>query len=44
MDASLFYVEPMWMQEIKIYLKAGQMLETLNLAQKIEVDQKGVTQ
>jgi hypothetical protein len=25
MDASLFYVEPIWMQEVKSYLKKGQM-------------------
>jgi hypothetical protein len=34
MDASLFCVEPMWMQEVKSYLKIGQMLETLNLIHK----------
>jgi len=33
-DASLFFVEPIWMQEIKTYLKIGQMPETLNLAHK----------
>jgi hypothetical protein len=32
MDASLFFVEPIWMQEVKSYLEIGQMLETLNLA------------
>ncbi len=34
MDASLFFVEPTWMQEMKTYLLTGQMPETLNLAQK----------
>jgi hypothetical protein len=33
-DASLFYVEPIWMQEVKTYLETGQMPKTLNLAQK----------
>jgi hypothetical protein len=42
-DASLFSIEPIWMQEVKTYLKIGQMLETLNLAQKIEIGQKGRT-
>jgi hypothetical protein len=34
MDASLFSVEPIWMQEVRSYLKTCQMLKTLNLAQK----------
>jgi hypothetical protein len=34
MDASLFYVEPTWMQEVKTYLEIVQMLETLNLVHK----------
>jgi len=34
MDASLFSIKPIWMQEVKSYLKTCQMLENLNLAQK----------
>ncbi len=34
MDASLFFIEPIWMQEVKTYLETSQMLETLNLVQK----------
>jgi hypothetical protein len=34
MDASLFSIKPMWMQEVKTYLEIGHMLETLNLTQK----------
>jgi hypothetical protein len=34
MDVSLFSIKPMWMQEVKSYLKTCQILETLNLAQK----------
>jgi hypothetical protein len=34
MDASLFFVKPIWMQEVKSYLKTIEMLETLNLVQK----------
>jgi hypothetical protein len=33
-DASLFYVKPIWMEEVKTYLETGQMLKTFNLAQK----------
>ncbi len=33
-DASLFSIEPIWMQEMKNYLEIGQMPETLNLVQK----------
>jgi hypothetical protein len=33
-DASLVFVEPIWMQEIKTYLKTNQMLKILNLAEK----------
>ncbi len=33
-DASLFFIELIWMQEVKTYLEIGQMLETINLAQK----------
>jgi hypothetical protein len=29
---SLFYIEPIRMQEMKTYLETNQMLETLNLA------------
>ncbi len=39
-DASLFFVEPMWMQEVKTYLEIGQMLETLNLVQKYKLARK----
>jgi hypothetical protein len=31
MDASLFFVEPIWMQEVKTYLEIGEMPKTLNL-------------
>ncbi len=31
MDASLFSIEPIWMQEVRSYLKASQMPKTLNL-------------
>jgi hypothetical protein len=34
LDASLFSIEPIWMQEVKTYLKTSQMPKTLNLAQK----------
>ncbi len=30
-DASLFSIKPMWMQEVKSYLETNHMLETLNL-------------
>jgi hypothetical protein len=33
-DALLFFVEPMWMEEVKSYLEIGQMPKTLNLVQK----------
>jgi hypothetical protein len=33
-DASLFSIEPIWMQEVKSCLKIGQMLKILNLVQK----------
>jgi hypothetical protein len=33
-DASLFFIKPIWMQEAETYLEIGWMLETLNLAQK----------
>ncbi len=33
-DASLFSIEPIWMQEIRSYLKTGQMPKTLKLVQK----------
>ncbi len=39
-DASLFFVEPTWMQEVKIYLKIGQMPKFLNLAQKQKLARK----
>ncbi len=32
--AWLLFVEAIWMQEMKIYLETGQMLENLNLIQK----------
>jgi hypothetical protein len=31
MDMSLFYVKPVWMQEVKTYIETDQMPETLNL-------------
>jgi len=31
MDASLFFVKLIWMQEVKTYLEIGEMPETLNL-------------
>jgi hypothetical protein len=31
MDASLFFVEHIWMQEVKTYLEIGEMPKTLNL-------------
>jgi len=34
MDASLFSIEPIWMEEVKTYLEISKMLEILNLAQK----------
>jgi len=34
LDASLLFVELIWMQEMKSYLEIGQMLETLNLVHK----------
>jgi hypothetical protein len=34
LEASLFSIKPIWMQEVKRYLEIGQMLETLNLTQK----------
>jgi hypothetical protein len=33
-DASLFSIKPIWMQEVKSYLETGQMPKTLNLVQK----------
>jgi hypothetical protein len=39
-DASLFFVEPIWIHEVKSYLKTGQMLETLNLTQKQKLARK----
>jgi hypothetical protein len=40
MDTSLFFVEPIWMQEVKIYLKMGQMPKTMNLVQKQKLAKK----
>jgi hypothetical protein len=34
MDASLFCIEPIWMQEIKTYVETCQMPKTLSLVQK----------
>jgi hypothetical protein len=34
MDASLFSIEPIWMQEVKTYLETCQMPKILNLIQK----------
>jgi hypothetical protein len=34
MDASLFSIKPIWMEEVKTYLEISKMLEILNLAQK----------
>ncbi len=33
-DASLFFIKPIWMQEVKNYLKTCQMAKILNLTQK----------
>jgi len=43
MDASLFFVEPLWMQEVKTYLEISQMPKTLNLVQKQKLAKKVVT-
>jgi hypothetical protein len=40
MDALLFSIEPLWMQEVKTYLEIGQMSKTLNLAQKQKLAKK----
>jgi hypothetical protein len=40
MDMSLLYVEPIWMQEMKIYLEMSQMPKTLNLIQKQKLARK----
>jgi hypothetical protein len=40
MDASLFSVKPIWMQEVWSYLERCQMLETLNLVQKQKLARK----
>jgi len=40
MDASLFSIEPLWMQEVKTYLEIGQMPKTLNLVQKQKLAKK----
>jgi len=40
MDMSLFFIEPIWMQEMKTYLETNQMLETLNLTQKQKLAKK----
>jgi hypothetical protein len=37
---SLFFVEPIWMQEAKTYLETGQMLKNLNLVQKYKLAKK----
>jgi hypothetical protein len=34
MDTSLFSIEPIWMQEVKTYLKMGKVSKTLNLIGK----------
>jgi hypothetical protein len=39
-DASLFSIKPMGMQEVKSYLETCHMLETLNLAQKQKLARK----
>jgi hypothetical protein len=39
-DASLLFIEPIWMQEMKSYLETGQMLENLNLVQKQKLPKK----
>jgi hypothetical protein len=39
-DASLLFVKPIWMQEVKSYLEIGQMPKTLNLAQKQKLARK----
>jgi hypothetical protein len=40
MDASLFFIEPIWMQEVKTYLEIGHMLDTLILIQKQKLAKK----
>jgi hypothetical protein len=42
-DASLYSVKPIWMQEVKSYLETCQMLKTLNLAQKQRLVRKAKT-
>jgi hypothetical protein len=39
-DASLFFVKHIWMQEVKTYLKMGKMLKTLNIIQKQKLARK----
>jgi hypothetical protein len=39
-DASLFFVEPIWMQEVKTYLETSQMPKTLNLVHKYKLARK----
>jgi hypothetical protein len=39
-DASLLYVSPIWMKEIRSYLKIGQMLKTLSLIKKQKLARK----
>ncbi len=39
-DTSLFFVEHVWIQEVKSYLEIGQMPKTLNLAQKHKLVKK----
>jgi hypothetical protein len=40
MDASLFSVKPLWMQEVKTYLELSHMPQTLNLTQKQKLAKK----
>ncbi len=40
MDASLFFIEPIWMQEVWSYLETCQMPKTLNLIQKQKLTKK----
>jgi hypothetical protein len=39
-DASLFSIKPIWMQEVKTYLEMGQMPKTQHLAQKQKLAKK----
>jgi hypothetical protein len=40
MDTLLFFVKPIWMQEVKTYLGTGKMPKTLNLIHKQKLARK----